>query len=318
VGGYGGVFSEGDSPYNLETFLHDNPQYRALNVQETGVKNPEERASACPSKPELLDWYKTALAWLLEEIPELEGISFRMNDYALCGCDECVERSPGTGDRVVADMAHLLLPLVEYAVSKKPAVRAMVECPPAECDRWRTFESLVSFPDETLFCWELPRDDWQKARSLLVPGFALGLPGRKNILRLDSQGGADTGRTSLIYDVIHEAARTALEAGFRGLGISAEVSPLNVSNEMNYLAFSEFCYSPDTGLDGFCEETLAELVGGIEAFKKFISFARDFKDLDKERVLAEVDEKRRQFDGVIARRWDWLYNYIDLDGELEL
>jgi hypothetical protein len=138
------------------------------------------------------------------------------------------------------------------------------------------------------------------------------------MLRLASPDTGARGRTKLVYETIHKAARRGLEAGFSGLGISAETSPFNASNEINYLAFAEFSYSPETGFEEFCETTVAGLVGGIEPVKKFTSLLRDFEDLDKTKVLAEIDEYRSRFTGVTARRWDWLHNYVDLDGKLEL
>jgi len=318
VGAYGGVYHEGENPFNLERFLLDNPQYRAVKLRKmkTGVEAISPEGIACSSRPEIMDWHRTALAWLVEEVPELGGISFRTSDSALCGCDGCRDRFPGGIEGVFENMAALLGPVINYVKEKRPDIKIFAECPVVDFTEQEFFRPLARLPEGTCFIWNMDADRWQELGPTLSGNFAAGLPGRKNILHITVSG--ENGRSRPLHEFLHDISTKAREAGFIGLSLCGEVSPLNVSNEINYLAFADFTFPEGTTLEQFYEGTIAPLVGGIEPLKKYLSFLKDFRDIDRKKTLSEIESIKSNFTGSVARRWDWLYNYIDLDGQLEI
>ena len=72
IGAYGGVYWEGDHPYNLATWLKKNPQFAATMEKGVGFQladlafplnfpRSDYTVSACPSAPETMAWMEEAV-----------------------------------------------------------------------------------------------------------------------------------------------------------------------------------------------------------------------------------------------------------------
>ncbi len=102
IGAYGGVYWEGDHPYNLATWLRKNPQFAATMEKGVGFQladlsfplnfpRSDYTMSACPSAPETMDWMEEGVGWLAETF-DIGGINIESGDYGVCGCERCVAR----------------------------------------------------------------------------------------------------------------------------------------------------------------------------------------------------------------------------------
>jgi hypothetical protein len=80
---YGGIYYEGDHPYNLETFLKSYPDARMIDAQG----NPGPR-SVCPSHPRFAAWIQEATRWLFREF-RIGGANLENGDFLVCCCPRC-------------------------------------------------------------------------------------------------------------------------------------------------------------------------------------------------------------------------------------
>ena len=141
IGAYGGVYWEGDHPYNLATWLRQNPQFAATMEKGVGFQladlsfplnfpRSDYTVSACPSAPETIEWMEEAVSWLAETF-DIGGINIESGDYGVCGCDRCVARRQNAAEAARrksdhgdswshTDMAENFPKLYRAAKAKKP------------------------------------------------------------------------------------------------------------------------------------------------------------------------------------------------------
>ena len=106
---YGGVYYEGNSPYNLERHLEAHPELSAVDAEGNqlsftidangtktpittkGMPGPRGFYQACPSRRENQDFMAESLAWLFKNLP-LGGVQMETGDTGICQCKLCRDR----------------------------------------------------------------------------------------------------------------------------------------------------------------------------------------------------------------------------------
>ena len=129
---YGGVYYEGDSPYNLERHLQRHPDLYAVDAQgnstnfsndttgrrvkisNTSTPGPRGFYHACPSRRENQDFAAESLAWLFKNL-ELGGVQMDTGDTGVCQCQLCRDRRKHPSEVFLEDMA-LMYPLAADAI----------------------------------------------------------------------------------------------------------------------------------------------------------------------------------------------------------
>ncbi len=290
---YGGVFYDptedvsygidrqfGSHPYSLYTHLKEHPEL--ASVDEKGKPYPfgPLNVLACPSRPENLNWFKEALAWLYDEF-DIDGIQVEVGDYALCHCPLCAKRrknNTAKRDYTAEDMINTYTAAVEVSKAKKPDAWVICETysgitypkdRPTE-GNWQSMPDedrkvLTPLPDGAILQW---------AADKAVGGYAteywaedLYSPKKDNILRIHAgsqyatNGPADWG-VELIWQLVSEARRHNIN----GVSVFGEESFISPPNEANYLVFEEACglgrENGELSLDKFYSDTLDPLYGG--------------------------------------------------------
>gem|GEM_PF-6374669 len=100
---HGGVYCEGDSPYNLERHLQTHPELYAVDadgnstkfsidavgirvrLSNTSIPGPSGFYHACPSRPENQEFVAESLTWLIKNL-ELGGVQIETGDTGVCQC----------------------------------------------------------------------------------------------------------------------------------------------------------------------------------------------------------------------------------------
>ena len=90
-----------------------------------------------------------------------------------------------------------------------------------------------------------------------------------------------------MIETIRYTAQRAFEEGLEGIEILGEVSPNSPQNELNYLAFEEFCWHPHRSIQEFIDQRLNRLYGNLELGRRFVETV-----LSDERAPREL--RRRQ------------------------
>ncbi len=290
---YGGVFYDpspqaslgidrkfGSHPYSLNTWLTEHPEYSSVDEKGNPYPFGPMNILACPSRPENLQWFKDALAWLYDEI-DVDGIQVEVGDYSVCHCPLCEERRKNRTikrDYSVEDMVNTYTAAIEVSKSKKP-------------DAWVICETYSGFtyPKETLVDgnWQSMPDEDRKLLSALpddsilqwaadraIGGWAteywpndIYTPKPNNILRVHAGSQYSILKSAdwaveLIWELVSEARKHDVN----GVSIFGEDSFIAPPNEANYLAFEEACglgnENAVLSLEKFYSDTLDPLYGG--------------------------------------------------------
>jgi hypothetical protein len=297
---YGGVFYDpseqaslgidrksGSHKYSLNTWISEHPEY--ASVDENGNPYPfgPMNVLACPSRPENLQWFKDALAWLYDEF-DIDGIQVEVGDYSVCHCPLCEERRKGRNikrDYSVEDMLNTYTAAVEVSKSKKPDAWVLCETysgftsPKAEFvdGNWQSMPNedrklLSALPEGSILQW---------AADKAIGGFAteywpddIYSPKADNILRVHagsqySAMGMGDWAVELIWQLVTEARKHDVN----GVSIFGEESFVAPPNEANYLAFEEACglgrENSELSIEKFYANTLDPLYGGSSMAAKW-------------------------------------------------
>jgi hypothetical protein len=108
INAYGGVYWEGDHPFNQATWLRKHPELSARMEHGIGFQiedlafplsfpRSDYTVSGCPSRPENQQWMADGIAWLAETCA-IGGINIESGDYGVCGCDACGARRAARED----------------------------------------------------------------------------------------------------------------------------------------------------------------------------------------------------------------------------
>jgi hypothetical protein len=320
INAYGGIYWEGDNRFNLTTWLRKNPQLRAVldkpaafhipDVPELWFPDNQYTDAACPSRPENASFHEEAIRWLAESFP-IGGINFETGDYGTCHCVECAARRKEDSSWSFRDMALLYPRLFEAARASGRDLWLISEA------YWDTIldldalKPLDALPDTAIYQFCINRSYWPRLRNELTARHVAALPRRRNILRTHMGSQWNGERYTLVARRFAEMARLAYETGMKGMTIFGEVSAFETVNEINYLAFARFGYSPLLSWEDFVRDDLGPLFGGeaeAEKYLQLLSVQADAREL--ERASAEAQDIARRTSGEVCRRWVWLQNRL--------
>ncbi|CAN5636220.1 hypothetical protein BH23CHL8_BH23CHL8_12420 [soil metagenome] len=323
IGSYGGVYWEGDHPYNLATWLRANPQHAATLEKGVGFQiadlafplsfpRSDYTLSACPSAPETMAWMEEGVAWLTETF-DLGGINIEAGDYGVCGCHRCVARRANEAEAARrrdtygdswshTDMADNFPRLYRTAKDRKPDLWVYSEI------QWDNLldpvahEAQRRLPGGAIYQHTTNRSYWGRIQRELTREYVEGLPTQPNVLRCQFacqwNGDERTERYALNARVFSDMARLCGERGLSGLTVWGEPSPYHATVELSYLAFARFSWDPTLTWERFMVQDVAPRLGGADAAHEFVRIA---EELDANRVLP-LERLRGLRDEAMAHR----------------
>jgi hypothetical protein len=334
IGAYGGVYWEGDHPYNLSTWLKKNPQHAATMEKGVGFQiadldfplnfpRSDYTMTACPSAPETMDWMEEAVSWLAETF-EIGGVNIESGDYGVCGCARCVARRGNEAEAARrvddhgdswshTDMAANFPRLYRAAKAKRPDAWIYSEMQWDNLFDPVAHEAQRQLPQGALYQHTTNRSFWKRLQSELTRADVERLPTQPNVLRCQFacqwNGDRRTERYAFNGRVFADMNRFCADVGMQGLTVWGEPSPYHATVELSYLAFARFGYEPTLSWERFIAEDAAPLLGGQAAAERFVSVAEELDaniELPVERLRALQGEARdasRQNDDEVSRRW---------------
>jgi hypothetical protein len=333
IGAYGGVYWEGDHRFNLSTWLRSRPEVAATMERGVGFQiadldfplafpRSDYTVSACPSRPETMDWMTDAVSWLAETF-EIGGVNIESGDYGVCGCARCRarrgQREDGRRREDVAeswshaDMADNFPRLFKAATDKRADLWLYCELQWDNLLDPSAHGALAALPRGGIYQHTVNRSYWAKLRGALTRGYVESLPTQPNVLRCQFacqwNGDRRTERYAFNARTFAEMSRVAADVGMRGLTVWGEPSPYLATVELSYLAFARFSYEPDLTWRRFMATYVAPLVGGSAMAERFVAIAEELDahaELPVERLRrlrAEASEGSRHADDEVARRW---------------
>ncbi len=327
---YGGVYYEGDHPYNVETFVKKHPEARI--VGENG--QPSGRG-VCPTHPAFVDWLQEGVRWLFDEL-KVGGANLENGDFMICHCPRCREAR----GRWPADEPEFWG--FQY-LGYKPALEALAGELRSKMITWATYAGftpaamrcqrpmVAQLPADAMCQWTLtgmvrPKalpltaylENGAPAEALQAPGWPAGAtpPTARNVgfVHQGSQW-ANPPRYEQVVSTIKEACLCAYRSGLEGVSIHGEVSSMHVPWALNYLAFSHFVHWPEDSLRQFGARTLSQVLGS-EA--EGVAFAELFAHWDagtlSDGQKAEIEKREKAWSSAVSagrgldkwRFWNWL------------
>jgi hypothetical protein len=336
INAYGGIYWEGEHPYNLATWLRKHPELAATMERPAGFQIPglgfplsfppsDYTVRGCPSRPENADWMAEGIAWLAETCA-IGGVNIEAGDYGVCGCDLCNQRRAEREDAgrregyaeswSHADMVDFYPRLADAVLAKRPDAWLYSEIQWDNMLDPEAMEPLRGLPDTGVFQHTFNRPYWERVQRELSPTYVRDLPTKTNVFRCQfcCQWNGDRRTERYLFngrdfaDMAHKAAYVAVQ----GLTVWGEVSPFHTATELSYLAFARFAYDPSLTWDQFLKEDVATRLGGDTAAARFLDIVSaldhnstlDAADLAK--MQGEAIEAARHRDDEVARRWLWL------------
>ena len=334
IGAYGGVYWEGEHEFNLATWLKRNPQYAATMEKGVGFQIADLNfplnfplsdytVSACPSRPQTMEWMEAAVSWLSETF-DIGGINIESGDYGVCGCDLCIARRKNEAEaaRRVSDhgdswshtdMADNFPRLYRAAKAKRPDAWIYSEM------QWDNLldpvasQAQTKLPRGAIYQHTANRSFWNRLKTELKRDYVEALPTQPNVLRCQFacqwNGDERTERYALNARVFGEMARKCSDVAMEGLTVWGEPSPYHATVEFSYLAFARFTWDPSLTWDRFLDRDIAPLIGGREAADRFVAIAEEIdanQRLPVERLAAlrsEAFAHSAATGGEAARRW---------------
>ena len=330
---YGGIYYEGDHPYNLDRFLEKNPECSGRKEDGsrfyTNFYIPGDHGGhklepqGCPSSQKLKDFVLESLDWLFKEIPELGGIQMEAGDNGVCQCPKCAERRGATKSNIsLADMAGIYPQAADVIWSRN--ANALVICETYShfldeaCSIFSTAEPsedlkrLLSMPEKTFWQW--------KADDKLDPGiWQLGdripetMKKFHHVMRSHAGTQWYSGRHTLDVDKIRRQCMLSFDAGIDAVSMFGEQAPYHTNAEFNYLALQYFSDAPFASMDSFAEDVMAPRLGGAEVAKRYLELASLNKEPEKIPAavteIAHIASKMKEYD--VVRRWQYLAWFLN-------
>ena len=344
---YGGIYYEGDHPYNIETFVKKNPDARMVDE-----KGESHEHGACPTHPAYLDWLTEAMQWLFREFT-IGGANLENGDFLVCHEPRCKAQKdqwpPDDPDffrlqalsyvpalEAVAD--QLKDRIVTYATytgflpgsdPERKSHRFMNCQRPAMFDRlhsdgicqW-TITEMVHFdqlPLKTFLDDGAPAEAFDNPRwpNDVKPASVRGC----GFLHQASQWNWVT-RYEMAVSAIKEGCLKAYRTGLEGVSIHGEVTSRHIPWALNYLAFSHFIHWPEDTLCDFGRITLGQVLGSEQEGEEYVRLlaAWDAGELSEDQKRQIKEHWSDTFELMTAgtdvdrwRLWEWLRAVQDWD-----
>lgn len=249
INSYGGFYYQGDHEFNLDRWLAEHPELRAIDA----AGQPMEKV-ACPSKRETQEWNRRGMEWLLDTF-QLGGVALESGDEGLCHCEECQKRGSRDGDFSVEDMAVVLPPMIEIVHAHNPQLWTIC----TSYDSYKEYAGMPLFldtiPDYTLITWPVASKNFGLAivdRPPIAHNIGFIYYGVK----------ANNTQHTLHLRDIQYICKKAAEKEWEGVCIYGEQPAYFVNNRVNYLALAEFSQHPEMSLEEFSRRQLVPLFGG--------------------------------------------------------
>ncbi|MGQ9650832.1 MAG: hypothetical protein ACUVXJ_12035 [Phycisphaerae bacterium] len=283
---YGGVYYQGEHPYNIETFVRKHPDARLIDEQG----KPQEHG-VCPMHPRFVEWLQEGVQWLFREF-NVGGANLENGDYVVCHCPRCREHlaqwpknePPFWRDQYLGYNAALRA--IEGQLKDKfvtwATYQGFVPGKPADdrhgaaylqCDRPALVDKL---PSDAVCQWTLTSMVRRQPLPLTAyldngaPDEALSAelwPAEVKPPTVRSVGFLHQGsqwhrctRYDQVVSTIKEACLRAHRAGLEGVSIHGEVSTMHIPWALNYLAFSHFIHWPEDSLRAWGRKTLGQIL----------------------------------------------------------
>lgn len=341
IGAYGGVYWEGDHPYNLATWLKRKPQHAAKMEKGVGFQladlafplnfpHSDYTVSACPSASETMDWMEEAVSWLAETF-EIGGINIESGDYGVCGCERCRARRANDAEArrrkddhgdswSHTDMAANFPRLYRAAKAKRPDLWVYCEMQWDNLLEPVASEAQKALPRGAIYQHTANRSYWKRLSAELDPAYVAALPTQPNVLRCQFacqwNGDERTERYAFNAKTFAGMATRGKALGMEGLTVWGEPSDYFATVELSYLAFARFSWNPALTWDQFMAREAAPRLGGKEAANRFVALAEELdgaRRLPVERLAAMRKEALAMacgHEGEVARRWLTLTDQI--------
>lgn len=297
AGGYGGFSTTPDTPFNLETYLREHPELRAV-ARYTGSC---EDGVGCLYQEPFQKWLRDGARWLAETF-DIGGVNIETNEMDLIDvCEHAREATRQEPNRLryaasYSDLA-LAVPLIyeQVKAARPDAWVTYATYEPAWFDRQEDLWLLESMPADAIAQWNMELGVRER-----VP------PPVENSVSLIHSGGWSYHLAAFppiwsftqfrcFYPVLEEAqkfARNQHAMNMDGFVLGNVGSPAMPDNEVNYLAYLEFSRNPELTMEEFGRTILADLYG------------RGAVDAVLELMLAQPEVHRAT--APIWRGWAWL------------
>jgi len=320
INAYGGIYWEGEHPYNLSHWLRLHPELRATLAERPAFHIPEfpqlwfpethYTDAACPSKPENARYHEEAIGWLAETF-DIGGINFETGDYGVCACADCAARRGADETWSHKDMALLYPRLFEAARRRRPDLWLVCE---AYWDNLLDLEALAplaELPEDAIYQFCINRSYWPKVRDNLTREHVSRLPRPRNIVRTHMGTQWNHERYALVARRFAQLMQLVRHTGMQGATIFGEVSAFNTANEINTLAFAHFGYQADLTWERFVAEDLGARLGGTQAAERYLALLEVPPEAPALRqAAAEARAVAAGLSGEPYRRWVWLQNRL--------
>lgn len=337
---YGGIYYEGNHPYNIETFVGANPD--CLMRDEHGRPL---REGACPSNPKYLEWLSEAMSWLFREF-EIGGANLENGDFVVCRdelCNRHKQNWPADDPEFFRFQAMSYVPALE-AVREHLADKLVSAAtytgflpgtgvqdnmiPHMQCRRPAMIDRI---PPEAIVQWTLTGmvrreslpladylDDGAPAAAFDNPNWPADLraPAARNcgFLHQPSQW-SSPGRYEQGVSVIKEACLRAYRSGLEGVSIHGEVTSRCIPWALNYLAFSHFIHWPEDTLRDFGRKTVGQVFENEDEGEEFVEFVArwDARTLSQTQIN-DIRSRTYEYFRLMSRGthlekwrfWNWL------------
>ncbi len=293
--GNGGIFYEGEHPYNLDSWIASHPELRSVDQ-----KGNYRDHTICPEKPDNRKWLAEGIRWLYQSA-RIGGISLEVGDSFVCYCDDC-RSARQLMDSRDSDAFKDLARAVGFAVTEA------LKVDPKSWVTYRThagfdFESIQKaggsshdlqrpFPpdfikvidDSAIAQWDL--EGMLSSNSWPSP---FKSPSRHSVGLMDWASVPSNLGNQIFWKRIEEVTHHAYSSNLEGLVLPGELAPSAPNVELNYLTFSELVFNPAADLEEVFRFKISRLYGGEESARKLMTILNLLED-ETGMLKANVDE----------------------------